>query len=242
MLLPKRPPISLPDVAPLAVPDDLAASLSSLGVSLDAAAVDKLARYLALLLAMNEQMNLTAITAPADAWTRHALDALTLVAHIPPSARVADIGSGGGVPAIPLAIARPDARFTLIESTQKKASFLTDVAAALGLANVAVRAERAEAVAADPSLGGFDVVTARAVGKLVLLVPLAASLLFTNGVALFIKGQRADEELAEAQRELARHRLTHQETVATPTGRVVVLRAEGVAAAPRRAPLPRHRR
>jgi len=242
MLLPKRPPISLPDVAPLAVPDDLAASLSALGVSLDPAAVDKLARYLALLLAMNEQMNLTAITAPADAWTRHALDALTLVAHIPPSARVADIGSGGGVPAIPLAIARPDARFTLIESTQKKAAFLTDVAAALGLANVAVRAERAEAVAADPSFGGCDVVTARAVGKLNLLVPLAAALLFKNGVALFIKGQRADEELAEAQRELARHRLTHQETVATPTGRVVVLRAEGPAAASHRAPLPRHRR
>lgn len=241
MLLPKRPPLPLPEVTPLAPPADFAASLAALGVSLDDAAVARLGHYLALLLAINEQMNVTAITTPAEAWTRHALDALTLVAHIPPSARVADLGSGGGVPAIPLAIARPDVRFTLIESTQKKATFLTDAAAALGLANVTVRAERAEAVAAGPLHGGFDVVTARAVGKLSVLVPLAAPLLFKNGLCLFIKGQRADEELVEAQRELARHRLTHQQTVATPTGRVVILRAEGAAAPPHRAPLPRHR-
>jgi 16S rRNA (guanine527-N7)-methyltransferase len=232
---PDRPALPLPEAAPLDVPADLRERLGALGVALDDAAVAKLARYLGLLLAANAQMNLTAITDPAEAWSRHALDALTLAPHVPPSARVVDVGSGGGVPAIPLAIARPDARFTLVEATQKKAAFLAATAAALGLANVTVRAERAEALAEGPLRGAFDVVTARAVAKLAALVPLTAAFLPRNGTLLFIKGQRADEELAEAAPALARHRVAHVETVATPTGRVVVLRAEGPAQRPPRA-------
>ena len=224
---PARPALPLPEAAPLDVPADLRERLTPLGAALDDAAVAKLARYLGLLLAANAQMNLTAITDPAEAWSRHALDALSLVPLIPPSARVIDVGSGGGVPAIPLAIARPDARFTLVEATQKKAAFLVATAAALGLANVTVRAERAEALAEGPLRGAFDVATARAVAKLAALVPLTAPFLPRNGTFLFIKGQRADEELAEAATVLARHRVAHVETRATPTGRVMVLRAEG---------------
>ncbi len=122
---------------------------------------------------MNERVNLTAITDPAEAWTRHILDALTLVplmADLAEGSAVLDVGSGGGVPGIPMAIARPDLAFTLVEATQKKAAFLTAVSAALGLTNVTVLAERAEVL--GPTMRArFDVVTARAVGRLVALVP-----------------------------------------------------------------------
>lgn len=223
----ERDPLALPDAPPLDAPVDLAERLSALGVTLDETATLRLRRYLALLLAMNERMNLTAITSPEEAWTRHALDALTLVPLIPPPREglcLADVGSGGGVPGIPVAIARPDLRVTLVEATQKKATFLQDVARALSLTNVTVLAQRAESLVRPPHRAAYDVVTARAVGRLVVLVPWTLPFLKRGGAALLIKGQRADEELVEAQREILRMGAKHERTVPTPTGRIVVLR------------------
>lgn len=228
----------MPDVPPLAVPDDLDVHLAALGVTLDDAARAKIAGYLARLLAMNERMNLTAITEPAEAWSRHALDALSLVPLLAPYGRGAslvDVGSGGGVPGIPVAIARPDLKVTLVEATQKKAAFLTQVAAALGLTNVTVRPLRAEQVIQGRLRGTFDVVTARAVGRIAVLAPITVPLAKRGGAVLLIKGQRADEELAEAESILADLRCAHETTVQTPTGRIVVLRAAVGHTAPRRA-------
>ncbi len=221
-----RAPLTLPDVPPLPPPDDLGARLAELGVTLDDAAVTTLGAFLARLLAMNAQMNLTAITDPAEAWTRHALDALSLVPKlrsVGAAPKVVDVGSGGGVPAIPLAIACPEARFTLVEATQKKAHFLEEVAAALGLGNVRVVAERAEQAIASPLRGSFDVVTARAVGRLASLLRITAPFARRGGTLLLVKGQRADEEIAEARYVLKSQHLEHRETVLTPTGRIVVL-------------------
>src|SRR3954468_17773194 len=93
-----------------------------------------LSRYLDILLAANQTMNLTRITDRAQAELLHIADSLTLLKHLPPTPfSLADIGSGGGVPGIPLAIARPDARVLLIESTKKKAAFLRQAATELGL-------------------------------------------------------------------------------------------------------------
>jgi 16S rRNA (guanine527-N7)-methyltransferase len=230
-----RPPLSLPISAPLAPPEGFEARLAEVGVRLDATVLATLGDYLARLLAMNEQMNLTAIEDPLEAWEKHALDALTLVpllVDLGAGARLVDVGSGGGIPGIPIAIARPDLHVTLVEATQKKAAFLSAVVAALGLANVAVRAERAEQLGAGELRGMFDVVTARAVARLTMLLPLTAPLAKPGGLVLLVKGQRADEELAEAKRALAEQRTTHEKTVATPTGRIVVLRRG--AEAPRR--------
>jgi 16S rRNA (guanine527-N7)-methyltransferase len=217
----------MPIPVPLAPPEGFAARLSELGVPLDASVIARLGDYLARLLAMNEHMNLTAITEPAAAWERHVLDSLTLVpllAELGAGARLVDVGSGGGLPGIPLALARPDLQVTLVEATQKKAAFLSAVAEALGLSNVSVRAERAEQLAAGELLGTFDAVTARAVARLSLLVPWTVPLAKPGGLVLLVKGQRADEELAEAARILRKQQTAHERTVATPTGRIVVLR------------------
>lgn len=230
MSLEERPPLPLPNPEPLTPPEGFAARLQAIGVSLDEKVIAAIGDYLARLLAMNEHMNLTAIKDPVEVWERHALDALTLLpllAELGAGARLVDVGSGGGLPGIPLAIARPDLKVTLVEATQKKAAFLAGVAAALGLGNVTVRAERAEQLGAGDLHGAFEVVTARAVGRLAMLVPLTAPFARPGGMILLVKGQRADEELAEAARVLGKLRITHSKTVATPTGKIVVLRRGG---------------
>jgi 16S rRNA (guanine527-N7)-methyltransferase len=224
-----RPALSLPSPPPLVPPAGFAESLAESGIELPQEALPRLGDYLARLLAMNEEMNLTAITDPTEAWERHVFDALTLLpflAELPAGATLADVGSGGGVPGIPVAIARPDLAVTLIEATQKKAAFLSMVAKALGLEGVTVLAERAEHAARGPLAGRFDVVTARAVGKLVALVPITAPLASPGGLLLLIKGQRAEEELSEAKKVLDKAGVIHELTVPTPTGRIVILRRE----------------
>lgn len=126
-----------------------------------------------------------------------------------------------------LAIARPDLRVTLVEATQKKAAFLSLVSDAMGVANVTVLAERAEQLGRSDLRGAFDVVTARAVARLNALVPLVLPFARPGGLVLLIKGQRADEELAEAASVLTRQRARHEQTIETPTGRIVKLRREG---------------
>jgi 16S rRNA (guanine527-N7)-methyltransferase len=224
MTLEPRPPLPLPAAPPLAPPPELDARLAELGVTLPPVAVTQLGAFLALLLAMNEHVNLTAIKEPNEAWSRHVLDALTLaplLADLPAGARLLDVGSGGGVPGIPLALARPDLHVTLLDATEKKVAFLRAVVAQLGLTNVESVCGRAE----DVDLGAtFDVVMARAVAKLPTLLGWTAPFAKRGGRLLLIKGERAEIELKEAAKPLRRFRCEHERTVATPTGRILVLR------------------
>jgi 16S rRNA (guanine527-N7)-methyltransferase len=225
-----RPPLALPEAQPLDVPRDFAVRLAALRVSLDDEAVALVAQYLGFLVAMNAQMNLTAITEPQEVWSRHGLDALSLLPLLPPprsGLRLIDVGSGGGVPGLVLAIARRELRVTLVDSTHKKAAFLSETARALGLTNVSVEAQRAEALYRTEHRGVYDVVTARAVGPLETLVPLTIPFARSGAALLYIKGARADEELNAARSTLERLKITHVRTVQTPTGRVVELRAPG---------------
>src|SRR3954463_10215443 len=117
------------------------------GLSLTEIQHSLLARYLDLLLDANQRMNLTRITDRAAAEVQHVGDALTVLPLLPKDPhRLADVGSGGGVPGIPLAVVRPDAQVVLIESTKKKAAFLRQAAEAMELTNVRVSEERAEEV------------------------------------------------------------------------------------------------
>lgn len=226
---PSRPSLALPVVPGLVPPPGFDGALAALGVTLDADALARMGDYLATLLAMNEQVNLTGITDPTEAWTRHVLDALSLVpilAEVPAGARLVDVGSGGGVPGIPLAIARPDLRVTLVEATEKKVAFLRAVAATLGLTSLEVVAGRAERLALGDLARSFQVVTARAVAKVHALVPWTAPFATSGGRLLFIKGERADDELQGARPVLKRFHCKHVQTVPTPTGRVIVLQVD----------------
>jgi 16S rRNA (guanine527-N7)-methyltransferase len=136
---------------------------------------------------------------------QHVADALTLLPFLPAGpCELVDVGSGGGVPGIPLAIVRPDARVLLIESTRKKANFLRETTAALGLTNVRVTEERAEDLArvkardAGRVREGFDVAAARAVATMVWLAEWCLPLVKKGGKMLAMKGPKVLEELPPA--------------------------------------------
>jgi 16S rRNA (guanine527-N7)-methyltransferase len=179
---------------------------ASAGLNLSDAQLAALARYLDLLLDANRRMNLTRIDDRAAAEIHHVADALTLLPHLPAGAiALADVGSGGGVPGIPLAIVRNDARVVLIESTKKKAAFLRGVIDELKLSNVAVTDARAEHVARQvDSREHFDVVTARALGQLVWIAEWCLPLARKGGKVLAMKGPKVHEELPAATKAIKR--------------------------------------
>lgn len=175
----------------------------------------QLEQYLDLLLDANRLMNLTRIVDREQAAVGHVGDALTLLPMIPQDTRrLADIGSGGGVPGLVLAIVLPETAVTLIESTQKKAAFLQTSCDKLGLTNVKVKPVRAEDVAHSADRESFDVLTARAVGELVFLLEWALPLVRKRGKILAMKGQKAAEELLAARKVI--HMLAGGDPVVHP--------------------------
>ena len=173
------------------------------GWLLDAAQQDKLSRYLDLLLEANRSINLTRITDRAAAEVQHVGDALTLLPYLPKEPfAAADVGSGGGVPGIALAIARPDATIRLIESTKKKAACLKRFVSELNLTNVMVLDARAEEAGRSSLRESFDVVTARAVASLEWLAEWCLPLLKVGGKLLAQKGERVAEEMPTAAKAI----------------------------------------
>jgi 16S rRNA (guanine527-N7)-methyltransferase len=172
----------------------LAAGLGALGLDLDPVARGKLGEYVALLEKWNRTHNLTAIRDPAQMITHHLLDSLAVLPHLPAGAavRALDVGSGGGLPGIPLAIARPDLRITLLDSNRKKTAFLEQAAIELPLANVVVAAARVEAYAPKAA---FDVVISRAYSALATFVAQTRHLLAPGGRWLAMKGTLPSEEI-----------------------------------------------
>ncbi len=165
--------------------------LAELG--LDAAALaPPLLDYLALLHRWNRTYNLTAIRDPADMVPRHLLDSLAMHAFVD-RGTLADLGTGPGLPGIPLAIAHPGLRVTLVESNGKKARFMREAVRQLGLDNARVAESRAEALD-EPA--AYDNLTARAMDTLAGIVAVGGHLLKPGGALLAMKGVRPDEEIA----------------------------------------------
>jgi 16S rRNA (guanine527-N7)-methyltransferase len=171
-------------------------ALSPLALGLSADATEKLAAYVTLLDKWNRTYNLTAIREPARMVTHHVLDALAVLPHlpVPAHARVLDVGSGGGVPGIPLAIARPRWHVTLLDSNHKKTTFLRQAVIELGLANVDVATARVEAFSASPP---YDLAISRAYADLADFAAGAAAHVHAEGVMAAMKGVHPDEELRE---------------------------------------------
>lgn len=163
----------------------------ALGLALPPAASERLAAYLALIARWNEVYNLTAVRDPAEMVRKHLLDALAVLPHLV-AERLVDIGSGAGIPGIPLAIARPELEVTLLESNGKKARFLGTVQRELGLENVQVVQARAESWRPDAAP---DAAIARAVASLNELGALARPWLPAGGRLYALKGPGIEAEL-----------------------------------------------
>jgi 16S rRNA (guanine527-N7)-methyltransferase len=180
---------------PAALRDELHRGLTALHQDADALAPPLLA-YLALLDRWNRTYNLTAIREPGEMVTRHLLDSLAMhpfVGTVGDGDRLADLGTGPGLPGIPLAIAKPWLQVTLVESNGKKARFLREAVRTLGLANARVAESRAEALD-EPDT--YDAITARALDTLAGIIRVGGHLLKPGGKLLAMKGIRPEEEIA----------------------------------------------
>ena len=175
----------------------LAAGVAALGLTLPDGAEAKLLAYLALLDKWNRVYNLTAVRDVERMVSHHLLDSLAAVAFFqgdgPDLIRVLDVGSGGGLPGIPLAIARPELQVTLIDSIAKKTAFLLQAKAELGLTNLHVVTGRVEDYQPEAT---FDVSTSRAFSDLKEFVTLTRHLLKPRGRWLAMKGLTPHEEIA----------------------------------------------
>lgn len=178
----------------------LAAQLSDgievLGLALPRETQTRMLQYLALIRKWNQVHNLTAVREPEAMLVRHLLDSLAILPHVA-GPRIADVGSGAGLPGIPLALARPEWRVTLIETNHKKTAFLQQARIELDLNNVEVMTERVENF---HPVDGFDVVISRAFSDLADFASLAGHLCAPGnggGRLVAMKGVYPHEELAQ---------------------------------------------
>ncbi len=214
-----------PEFAAALDPTALQAALSAQGIQLEPVQVELLDRYRAALWRWNEQLNLTRHTTLEKFVGRDVVDSLELARHIGPKRRVLDIGSGGGVPGIVIAICRPDLRVTLCESTQKKARVLESIVAELDLRAEAFGCRAEELLA----LRTFDVATARAVAPLAKILTWLAPHWGAVDELLLVKGRSWVDERAEARQQGLLKRLALRKAALYPMpgvegGESVILR------------------
>ncbi len=173
--------------------DILIAGLDALNLVLSEAQIEKLLRFVRLIEKWNKAYNLTAIRNQHDMVRLHLLDSLAMMPFIK-GERVIDVGTGAGLPGIPLAICLPDVQFTLLDSNAKKTRFVQQAILELTLKNVVVYHNRVESFQPEPA---FNTVITRAFASLADIIKLTTHLLVTNGVLLAMKGQNMDAELAQ---------------------------------------------
>lgn len=189
----------------------IAEGLAAMGLALPEGSAKRLADFLVLLEKWNRVHNLTAVREPEKMVVLHVLDSLSVLPHVAGAGTLLDVGSGAGLPGIPLAIARADLDVTLLDSSHKKASFLTQAKAELGLANVTIECERVEHWRPGRT---FDVVLSRAFADLGEFVAQAQHLVRPGGSLLAMKGVYPFEEIARLP---ATHRVENVVELAVPS-------------------------
>ncbi|MGE5468178.1 MAG: 16S rRNA (guanine(527)-N(7))-methyltransferase RsmG [Ignavibacteria bacterium] len=171
----------------------LEAGIRTLGLAVPGGATERLLAYLGLMAKWNRIYNLTAVRDEADMVTHHLLDSLAVLPYLDGIARLADVGSGAGLPGLVLALARPDLQVVSVEASQKKAAFQQQAKIELGLANVSIHCGRVEAM--EPS-EQFDAVISRAFSSLAEFVRVTDRLVGREGRLLAMKGIVPVDELA----------------------------------------------
>ncbi|UCH87800.1 MAG: 16S rRNA (guanine(527)-N(7))-methyltransferase RsmG [Dehalococcoidia bacterium] len=205
----------------------LARTAERLGLPLSAQQLQQFEEYYHQLIAANRRVSLTSITDYQEVQRRHFGESLAVAAALyrvgvlkpDEGTRVLDLGAGAGFPGLPMRIVHPTLQLTILEATRKKTAFLESLLARLGLEDVTVITGRAEAVAHDPvHREGYDLVLARAVAPLAVLVELALPFLKVGGSLATPKGSRAPQEMTEAGRALAlcRGRIVSAEPLPSP--------------------------
>jgi 16S rRNA (guanine527-N7)-methyltransferase len=178
--------------------EQLGQGLVRLGIQLTPNAIERLAAYVALLGKWNRIYNLTAIREPGKIVSHHLLDSLAVLSHVNADT-IADIGSGAGLPGIPIAVAKPDTQVVLVESNHKKCAFLRQAITELQVENLEVVTDRAEKWR-PPQL--YGAVISRAFADLASFVEIAGHLCRPEGVLLAMKGLYPDEELGQLPAEV----------------------------------------
>jgi 16S rRNA (guanine527-N7)-methyltransferase len=171
----------------------LESGIAALQLPINAAQINQLVQFIELIAKWNKAYNLTAVRNNQDMARLHILDSLAILPHIT-GKRVIDIGTGAGLPGIPLAICLPDVEFVLLDSNAKKTRFVQQAILELKLKNVSVLHKRVEDYQPEQ---GFDIVTTRAFASLPDIVNLTSHLLAANGVLLAMKGQIPADELQQ---------------------------------------------
>jgi|DEB19_MinimDraft_2_1074335.scaffolds.fasta_scaffold00874_3 16S rRNA (guanine527-N7)-methyltransferase len=172
--------------------------------------IDKARAYAAALIRDGDTLGLLGPREMPKIWTRHILNSAVVAELIEPGQKVADVGSGAGLPGIPMAIAQPGAEFVLIEPMERRANWLVEQVAALDLKNVRVMRARAEDVGE-----AFDVVTARALSALPKLLRQCVPMTLNGGQIIALKGSRAADEIEEAKSLQKKLRIASFEIVLT---------------------------
>ena len=169
---------------------------AKLTISLSARQIDKLLDYLALLVKWNSVYNLTSVRDPQQMVIQHLLDAMSALFAFKGAKRVLDVGTGGGLPGIVIAIwameAEPEMQVHLIDTVKKKTAFLTQVKAELGLEQVTVHSGHVEKLVSENT---FDIITSRAFAELIDFVKLSGHLLEQDGSMIALKGKMPEEEI-----------------------------------------------
>lgn len=184
------------------VTERLQAGLERLGVAADGVTLDRLARYHALLTEWNARIDLTAVLDPEEMVDRHYLDSAAPLALglIPQGARVIDVGTGAGLPGIPLCILRPDLRVTLLDAQRKRVTFLQAAIEALDLPAQAVHMRAEDAARDEAHREAYDVAVSRAVAATPTLLELTLPFVRVGGRAIAWKGPGLQAELDQARR------------------------------------------
>lgn len=172
-----------------------------INIELEDVKIEKFYNYMNLLLEWNEKINLTAITEPNEVILKHFIDSATIIKYIENNMSIVDVGTGAGFPGIPLNIIKSNAKYTLVDSLNKRINFLNEIIEKVDLQNINTVHSRIEDFAKN-NKEKFDIATSRAVASLNVLLEYLLPLVKVGGICICMKGSNAKEEIENASKAL----------------------------------------